>query len=260
MKNRILPLLTAIACVLLIASFAAADGAGLYPIGQQQPQSYPMPQYNQPKPQQQNQPQTKPQQQSQPQQQPYSYNNPYYNNPYYNNPYYNNPYYNNPYYNNPYYPYGNQAPAQPSQPNYNQQQGTYYDPNSGYTFYPVQPQQPQQPQPPAGPQPNNQGYQNNNVQVSAQWGRNGTLDLTWTIKNVTTEDWGKKNIDIKCIGGCYLLTDPNRTLWDLPYTVNRNDRLTFTVNIRQPRPYDDAMTFAIVAGSKTLYTFSVRPR
>lgn len=258
MKNRIFSLLTAILCVLIIASFAAAD-AGLYPIGQQQPQSYPVPQYNKP------QPQPKPQQ---PTQQPYSYNNPYYNNPYYNNPYYNNPYYNNPYYNNPYYPYGRQAPTQapnnnPARPqqNNNQQQGPYYDPNSGYYFYPIQ-QQPQQPQNPGWPGPNGQGNQNsnNNVQVSAQWSYNGTLDLTWTIKNVTNEDWGKKNIDIKCTGGCYLLTNPNQTLWDLPYTVNRNDRLSFTVNIRQPGPYDDAMTFAIVAGSKTLYTFSVRPR
>ncbi len=253
MKNRIFSLLTAILCVLIIASFAAAD-AGLYPIGQQQPQSYPVPQYMKP------QPQPQPQQN---QQQPYGYNNPYYNNPYYNNPYYANPYYNNPYYNNPYYnnPYGYQAPTQVPysnpQQNYNnnQQQGPYYDPNSGYNFYPVP-----QPQYPYGPQYNNQENQNSNVQVSAQWKYNGTLDLTWTIKNVTNEDWGKKNIDIKCTGGTYLLTDPNRTLWDLPYTVNRNDRLTFTVNIRQPGPYDDAMTFAIVAGSKTLYTFSVRPR
>ena len=47
MKNRIFSLLTAILCVLIIASFAAAD-AGLYPIGQQQTQSYPVPQYMQP--------------------------------------------------------------------------------------------------------------------------------------------------------------------------------------------------------------------
>lgn len=251
MKNRIFSLLTAILCVLIIESFAAAD-AGLYPIGQQQSQSYPMPQYQNPQPQQ---------QQQQPQQN--GYGNPYYNNPYYNNPYYSNPYYNNPYYNYPYYPYGSQAPTQQPynpQPNYNnQQQGPYYDPNSGYYFYPVQPQQPYNPRPNYGPQ-QNQGNQNNNVQVYTQWGPNGTLDLTWTIKNVTNEDWGKKNIDIKCTGGTYLLTDPNRTLWDLPYTVNRNDKLTFTVNIRQPGPYDDALTFAIVAGSKTLYTFAVKPR
>ena len=256
MKTRVISLLTAILCLLIIASFAAAD-AGLYPIGQQQTQSYPVPQYHKPQPQ--------PQQP--PTQQPYSYNNPYYNNPYYNNPYYNNQYYNNPYYNNPYYPYGNPAPTQvpptptKPQPNNHQQQGPFYEPNSGYYFYPIQqPQQPWQQQNPGGPWQNNPGNQNNNVQVSAKWGYNGTLDLTWTIKNVTTEDWGKKNIDIKCTGGCYLLTNPNQTLWDLPYTVNRNDRLTFTVNIRQPGPYDDAMTFAIVAGSKTLYTFSVKPR
>ncbi len=248
MKNRIFSLLTAALCVLIIASFAAAD-AGIYPVGQQ-PQSYPVPQYVQP--QQPQQPQ---------QQQPYGYNNPYYNNPYYNNPYYNNPYYNNPYYNNPYY-YGNPAPTKEPysypvvpQPNYNnQQQGPYYEPNSGYYFYPVQPQNPQR------PQPNNPGNPNSNVQVSTQWRYNGTLDLTWTIKNVTSEDWGKHNFDIKCTGGCYQLIDPNRTLWDLPYTVNRNDRLTFTVNIRQPGPFDDPMTFAIVAGSKTVYTFSVKAR
>ena len=259
MKNKLISLLTAILCILIIASFAAAD-AGFYPIGQQQneTQSYPIPQYIQPQPQ--------PQPQQQQQQQPYGYNTPYYNNPYYNNPYYNNPYYNNPYYNNPYYYPNSNPPATPEpysypvnpQPNYNnQQQGPYYDPNSGYYFYPVKPQQPQQPQ---WPQPNRPGNPNNNVQVSTQWRYNGTVDLTWTIRNVSTEDWGKKNFDIKCTGGCYLLTNPNQTLWDLPYTVNRNDRLSFTVNIRQPGPYDDPMTFAIVAGSKTIYTFSVSGR
>ena len=50
MKTRFFSLLTAILCVLIIASFAAAD-AGLYPIGQQQTQSYPIPQYNKPQPQ-----------------------------------------------------------------------------------------------------------------------------------------------------------------------------------------------------------------
>ena len=99
---------------------------------------------------------------------------------------------------------------------------------------------------------------NNSVQVSKQWGFNGSVNLTWTIYNTTNENWYRTNIDIKCVAGCHLLTNPNQTLWDIPYTVNRGGPLSFTVNIWPPM-YGETMTFTIVAGSKTLYTFNVNP-
>ena len=245
MKNTLLILLTAI-CVLAAVSVVSAE-SGLYPIGQYQQPSYPSPQYNQPV-----------------QQDPYYYQN--YNSPYYYYPYYSQPtatptpvptqqpyYYQytqpQPYYYDPYYQQNQYYQPQP----YYQQQ-PYYDPNSGYYFYQLSPQQPQPPY----VAPQQPGYQDPNVQASTQWNNNGTLKLTWIIRNTTAEDWARSNVDIKCIGGCYLLTNPDRTLWDIPYTVRRNDKLSFSVNIRSNFP-GETMTFAMVAGSKTLYTFNVRP-
>ena len=149
-----------------------------------------------------------------------------------------------------YQPY---QPWQQTQPYY--YEGPYYEPISGQYFYPINNnntpnQYPVQPYYPTG--------QDRSVQVNKQWNSNGSVNLNWLIRNVTNENWGKKNIDIKCISGCHLLTNPNQTLWDLPYNVQRGETLSFSVNIWQPM-YGETMTFSIVAGSKTLYTFSVNP-
>ena len=167
--------------------------------------------------------------------QPYYYTQPYYQQPYYQQPYENQqPYYQQPYqYPQPYY----QQPYTDPQPYY------WYNP------YPYQPG-------PVYPQYPETRYQDQNVEVSEQWRKNGTIDLTWTIRNVTGENWPRANIDIKCISGCHLLTKDQR-LWDIPYSVKRNEKLSFTVNIRPG--YSDKMTFAMIAGSKTLYTFDVYP-
>ena len=128
-----------------------------------------------------------------------------------------------------------------------------YDPYSGQYFYWIE----NEPVPYSYPIPNPYG-QNREAQVRKQYNPNGSVILNWLIKNVTNEDWGKKNVDIKCISGCHLLTNPNVTLWDIPYSVPRNGTLSFNVCIWQPM-YGENMTFAIVAGSKTLYTFNVNP-
>ena len=96
------------------------------------------------------------------------------------------------------------------------------------------------------------------MQVNIRQNYNGTVTLTWTIRNISNENWNKDNFDIKCVSGSDLLVNPWQTLWDLPYTVNRNDTLSFTVDIYQAN-YSDTMTFAIVAGSKTVYSFTVKP-
>lgn len=151
-----------------------------------------------------------------------------------------------------YQPY---QPWQQTQPYY-YDQGPYYDPYSGQYFYPIN-NNSNPNQYPAQPYYYPTG-QDRGVQVNKQWNSNGSLNLNWMIRNVTNENWGKKNIDIKCISGCHLLTNPNQTLWDLPYSVQRGDTLSFSVNIWQPM-YGETMAFSIVAGSKTLYTFSVNP-
>ena len=152
-----------------------------------------------------------------------------------------------------YYPYQPQQQYYYSPQYYNNTQ-PIYDPNSGLNFYPIPgPQQYFHPTQPVYPYGNDR-----NVIVAKNWKPNGSVDLTWTIRNTTNEDWGRANVDIKCISGCHLLTDPGRTLWDIPHTVNRNNQLTFTVNIWRPM-YGETMTFAMVAGSKTLYTFNVNP-
>ena len=159
---------------------------------------------------------------------------------------------------------------EPQQPEYKPypNQGPIYDPWSGLYFYPIneddpyQNQNPYQNQYPNRPyepyQPYYPGNGYSNVQVNKQWSYNGSINLTWTITNTTNEYWDKKNIDIKCTSGCHLLTKPERTLWDLPYSVNRGGQLSFTVNIWPPM-YSETMSFAIIAGSKTLYQFSVNP-
>ena len=78
-------------------------------------------------------------------------------------------------------------------------------------------------------------------------------DLWYIVKQISFVDV----IDILCVSGTHLLTNSKRTRWDIPYTVKRNGTLSFTVNIRQPYQ-GDTMTFAMVAGSKKLYTFTVR--
>ena len=171
-----------------------------------------------------------------------------------------NPYPNDPY---PYEPVVPEPPVYPNQPYYP------YNPDQPYTpyypYYPYTPVYPNNPYCPGYPcdpvSPTYPSYPNNpynNVQVYKQWAANGSINLNWTIQNVTKENWGWKNVDIKCISGCHLLTNPRQTLWDIPYTVQRGGQLSFTVNIWQPM-YGETMTFSIVAGSKTLYTFDVNP-
>lgn len=170
-----------------------------------------------------------------------------------------------------YHPGPVQQPNNCPQPYYDYSTGRWVQPECYNDPQPYNPQPynpgPYNPQPynpgpynpgPYNPQPYNPGSQNGNVKVSRQQRNNGTIDLTWEIMNTTTENWSKENYDIKCISGCYLLTNSRQTLWDIPYTVNRNSTLTFTVNISQQGWYD-SMTFAIVAGSKTIYTFTVNP-
>lgn len=203
----------------------------LYPIGQYPNQNYypgpvnpAQPYYN---PQPQTQPQVLPQQ---PQQYPsYPQSEPQYYYPQ-----------NEPWQQVPVYPY-NQEPM--------------YDPLSDLYFYRIDDYSGPFPFQPSYPNGYNQGA---NVQVSKQWNPNGSVNLNWLIRNVTNEDWGKKNIDIKCVSGCHLLTNPEKTLWDLPYSVQRGGTLSFTVNIWQPM-YGETMTFSLVAGSKTIYTFNVNP-
>ena len=98
---------------------------------------------------------------------------------------------------------------------------------------------------------------NTNVEYNTQWNSNGTFTLTWRVRNVTNEDWPRSNVDIKCVAGCYLLYE-ERNLWDIPYTVRRNEQLVFSTTIWPPRA-GEKMTFSMVAGSKTLYTFDVYP-
>lgn len=151
----------------------------------------------------------------------------------------------------PYEPVNPDLPEYPYQP--------YYP---YYPYYPVYPNNPCCPGYPCDPvsptYPSYPNYPYNNVQVSKQWAANGSINLNWTIQNITKENWNWKNVDIKCISGCHLLTNPRQTLWDIPYTVQRGGQLSFTVNIWQPM-YGETMTFSIVAGSKTLYTFDVNP-
>ena len=225
MKNK--EFITILLLISLFAITSAAIADGLAPVQNQQ--SYPVPQLypigQAPAPNYNPQPynyQPQPQQynyQTQPQQ--YNYQQPYY------------------------YPYQPQYQPQPQyyySPQYYNNTQPIYDPNSGLNFYPITGQ-------PQYFYPTQQAYpygNDRNVIVAKNWKSNGSVDLTWT------------NVDIKCISGCHLLTDPNRTLWDIPHTVNRNNQLTFTVNIWRPM-YGETMTFAMVAGSKTLYTFNVNP-
>ena len=217
-----------ILCILCSVSSVFADGLALitnqqsYPI----PQLYPIGQY------------------------PNQNYNPGTVNPY--PPQYNQPQQPQPWeqqrYPQPYYP-------QPYNPQpYDYDQNMIYDPYSGMYYYIINNNQ----DPYLYPQPSYPYYQNRNVQVSKQTNYDGSVSLNWLLRNVTNEEWGKKNVDIKCISGCHLLINPNQTLWDLPYTVPRNGTLSFTVNIWQPM-YGETMTFSIVAGSKTLYTFDVNP-
>ena len=235
MKNK--ALITFFLLIILSIFTTAASGDGLAPVQNQQsypiPQLYPVGQAPAPgyTPQQYN---------YQPQSQQYNYQPQQYN------------------YQQPnYYPY--QQQSQPQQqyyysPQYYNNTQPIYDPVSGLYFYPITGQQQYTyPSRPSFP------YGNDSTVIAAKnWKPNGSVDLTWTIRNTTREDWGRSNVDIKCISGCHLLTDPSRTLWDIPHTVNRNNQLTFTVNIWQPM-YGETMTFAMVAGSKTLYTFNVNP-
>ena len=239
MKNRIFLFLLALTGILMTASAAGADGAypvpRFYPIGQENPGYTPpvnyyngqtvsdVPNNTQPYPyyyQNQNQYYYPPQQQQQNQ---YYYppqnTQPNYQNPSCGQPYYDP--YTQQYYNVPCVPY--QPPYQPYQP----------------------PQQPYRPQ------------QQSNVEVQTRQGKNNTLNVTWTIRNITSQDWNNKEVDILCKDGCGLLTG-RTTRWDLPYWVRRNDMLSFTVNTRQVWP-GDHMTFQIIEGSKVLYTFSVYP-
>ena len=231
MKTKIILLSITLLSLFILASIAGADG-NVPSWNTQNQQSYPIPQLYPIGQNQQNQPQ-----------QPWNPNQP------------------------------QQNPPRPPEPKPQPYPGPYYDPWSGLYFYPIDdgtqhpypPYQPYNPYPPYPPyQPYNPyppydpGNRNSNVQVSKQWKNNGSIKLTWTITNITNEYWDRKNIDIKCTSGCHLLTKPERTLWDIPYSVNRGGQLSFTVNIWNPM-YGETMSFAIVAGSKTLYTFNVNP-
>lgn len=251
MKNHYFILTVILAfSILLSASAALADG--LAPVTNRQsypiPQIYPIGQYpNQnnyqgpaaPNPQYQYQP---PQSYNQ---QPWQYEpQPQYYNP--------QPWQYEP---QPQYYYPQQPWQQQENPpqSYYYNQDPIYDPYSGMYYYRLNDYQ--------GPfpyQPSGSGYQNRNVQTSRQTNYDGSVNLNWVIRNVTNEEWGKKNVDIKCTSGCHLLTNPNQTLWDIPYSVPRNGTLSFTVRIWQPM-YGETMTFSIIAGSKTLYTFNVNP-
>lgn len=234
MNNKAILVITFVMCILAGVSSVIADG--LNPIQNQQsypvPQLYPIGQVPNQIYDPNNQPQT-------PQPQPQQYNQ------------------------QPYY-YPNQQPYQPYQPQQTQPQYYYgpeyynntqpiYDPMSGQIFYPINNYQNPFPYQPANPYGNDR-----NVIVEKHMNSNGSVDLTWTIRNNTREEWGRSNVDIKCISGCHLLTNPSQTLWDIPHTVHQNGQLTFTVNIWRPM-YSETMTFALVAGSKTLYTFNVNP-
>ncbi len=237
MKKITFVFLLLVVSVLISAVGSSADSGKLYPIGQQP--SQPIPQFNPPGPgghpgppsQQPQQPKPQPWQPWQ-QPQPWQPQQPKPQPPHPQQP-------------QPWQP----QPPKPQQPQPWQPQ-------------PPRPQQPQpwQPQPPRPqqPQPWQPGSrQDSNVSVTTQRSHNNTINLTWTIRNVTNETWGSKNVDILCTAGCHLLTDRNRYRWDLPYSVKRNGMLSFTVNIQPYRP-GETMTFAMVAGKQTLYSFNVR--
>ena len=182
MKNRIFLIFLYIFIILTMISAAAADGnqqsypiPQLYPIGQvpNQPQNYPLAPV-----QPQNNNYQPPQQYFYPYQQQYQPYQPQQTPPQY--------YYSPDYYNN-------------TQP--------YYVPNSGQYFYPVNGYQGPFPFEPSQPYGNDR-----NVIVGKNWKPNGTIDLTWTIQNTTREEWDRSNVDIKCINGCHLLTNPNKIL------------------------------------------------
>lgn len=248
MNKKIFILILTVFSLTVSAAAAFADGYTYYPTQQQtQTQSMPIPQYY-PNSGQQNQyyyPGTPSYGYGQQPAQPYTYDpNTGYSSPY--------------------------VQGCPQTQTQTQTQQPYYDPYWQMYFYPIGNTQPgpvqytQQYQYQQYPQQNSQPYyygntgQYSNVQVSKQWKNDGSVNLTWTIRNTTTEDWARSNVDIKCVSGCHLLTKPNQTLWDIPYTVKRNDILTFTVNIWNPM-YGENMVFSMVAGSKTLYTFTVNP-
>ena len=169
------------------------------------------------------------------------------------------------YYYYPYQQYQPQYQQQYQQPQQYQPQQQYYyspqyyftqpmyDPATGLYFYPIS----EQPTP-YSTRPSVPYGREGNVIIFKQPNPDGSIQLTWTISNTTREEWGRSNVDIKCVSGCHLLSDPTRMLWDIPHTVPRNEKLTFSVNIWQPM-YGETMTFAMVAGSKTLYTFTVNP-
>ncbi|MBR6089185.1 MAG: hypothetical protein IKP86_04570 [Anaerolineaceae bacterium] len=243
------------ASAVLADGFYSGQPQQTYPI----PQLYPIDLYN-----------------STTQTQPY-YNQPYYSQPdnSYQQPYYSQPdnSYQQPYYgpdcylqqffynlnNNQQY-YQGQDYTYPQQyywydsNNGYQPQYYYYDQYSGIGFYSLENYSGQY-----NYQTSYPGGYYGKVQTGKPWLPNGSVNLTWTIFNTTGEDWNRSNVDIKCISGCHLLTNPNKTLWDIPYTVNRNGQLSFTVNIWQPM-YGESMTFSMVAGAKTLYTFNVDPK
>ncbi len=158
----------------------------------------------------------------------------------------------------------NQPPAEPGPQNQNNQ--PYYPPNSTIPFYPInggdnqqpyynyQPQyQPQYQQPAPQYQPNTGSY----PRVSMSWNNDGSYRLTWTIKNTTNKGWSSADVDIKCVSGCELLRDQSRMRWDIPYTVERNGELTFSVNINQPYYNGYRMTFAMLNGGDWLYQFDL---
>ncbi len=157
---------------------------------------------------------------------------------------------------------------QPAPQNQNNQQQPYYPPNSTIPFYPInggdnnQPYYNYQPQPQYLPQyqqpaPQYQPNTGSYPRVSMAWNNDGSYRLTWTIKNTTNKGWSSADVDIKCVSGCELLRDQSRMRWDIPYTVERNGELTFSVNINQPYYNGYRMTFAMLNGGDWLYQFDL---
>ncbi len=128
----------------------------------------------------------------------------------------------------------------------------YYQPDY-QPYYPQPNQQPYYPQPAPQYQPNYASY----PQVSLGRNNDGSYRLTWTIKNTTNGGWSSSDVDIKCVSGCELLRDQSRMRWDIPYTVERNRELTFSVDINCPYYSGYRMTFSLLNGGDQLYMFDL---
>ena len=91
-----------------------------------------------------------------------------------------------------------------------------------------------------------------NVQITAQDTGYGTMNLTFSVQNLSGRNWPSSDIDIAVTSGAQYLTNPGITRWDLPYSVYTYGYLTYTINI-----YNTSGTIQISMkdGGTDIYSF-----